>query len=49
MLVVPSFLAFGFLGYWEDSLDLLIIVGVSVAIAVAIGIPLGIWMAHSKS
>ncbi len=48
LLVVPSFLAFGFLGYWEDSLDLLIIVGVSVAIAVAIGIPLGIWMAHSK-
>ncbi|MBA2640097.1 MAG: ABC transporter permease subunit [Nocardioidaceae bacterium] len=48
LLVVPSFLAFGFLGYWEDSLDLLIITLVSVFIAVVIGIPLGVAMAHSK-
>jgi glycine betaine/proline transport system permease protein len=49
LIVVPSFLAFGFLGYWEDSIDLLIITLVSVAIAMAIGIPLGIGMAHSKA
>ncbi len=49
LVVVPSFLAFGFLGYWEDSLDLLIITGVSVTIALAVGIPLGVAMAHSKN
>lgn len=48
LIVVPSFLAFGLLGYWEDSIDLLIITLVSVAIAMAIGIPLGVGMAHSK-
>jgi glycine betaine/proline transport system permease protein len=48
LLVVPSFLLFGFLGYWADSIDLLLVVGLSVAISCAIGIPLGIWMAHSK-
>jgi glycine betaine/proline transport system permease protein len=48
LLVVPSFFAFGFLGYWTDSIDLLLVVGLSVSISCAIGIPLGIWMAHSK-
>jgi glycine betaine/proline transport system permease protein len=48
LLVVPSFLLFGFLGYWTDSVDLLLVVGLSVAISCAIGIPIGIWMAHSK-
>jgi glycine betaine/proline transport system permease protein len=48
LLVVPSFLAFGFLGFWSDSIDLLLVVGLSVTISCAIGIPLGIWMAHSK-
>jgi len=48
LLVAPSFMLFGMLGYWEDSLDLLIITGVAVVIAVAIGIPIGVWMAHSK-
>lgn len=48
ILVVGSFLAFGFLGYWVDSIDTLIVTFVAVAIAVLIGIPLGIWMGHSK-
>lgn len=48
-LVVISLLAFGFFGYWEESIDLLIITGVAVAICVVIGLPLGIWMSRSKA
>ena len=35
LLVLGSFLSFGVFGYWEDSLDLLIITGIAVALAVA--------------
>lgn len=49
LLVVATFLGFGLLGVWEDSVDLLIITNVSVLLAVVVGIPLGIWMAHSKA
>ena len=41
-------LAVGYLGYWEYSLDTLIITGVSVGLCVAIGIPTAIWMFRSK-
>ncbi len=39
----------GTLGYWEDTVDTLIITGVSVAVCILIGIPLGIWMSRSKA
>ena len=48
IIVAVSMLAFGFLGLWEESLDTLIVTGVSVVICVVIGLPLGIWMARSK-
>lgn len=48
LLTAVSFAAFGLLGYWEDSLDLLIVTLVAVALCVLIGIPTGIWMARSK-
>lgn len=48
LLVVPAFLLFGFLGYWADSVDTLLITLFSVLIACLVGIPLGIWMGHSK-
>jgi glycine betaine/proline transport system permease protein len=48
VLVLVGLLAFGFLGYWEDSIDLLIVTFVAVLVCVLIGIPLGIWMARSK-
>ena len=48
VLVVVSFLMFGFLGYWADSIDLLIVTGVAVTVALVIGIPLGVWMARSR-
>ncbi|KQW47516.1 ABC transporter permease [Nocardioides sp. Root1257] len=49
LLVVPSFFLFGFLGYWTDSVDTLLITLFSVLIACVAGIPLGVWMAHSKA
>ena len=48
LLVVPAFLLFGFLGYWAESVDTLLITLLSVAIACLAGIPLGVWMGHSK-
>jgi glycine betaine/proline transport system permease protein len=48
LLVVPSFLAFGFLGYWTDSVDLLLVTLLAVAVATIVGIPLGVWMGHNK-
>lgn len=49
VLVCGSFLAFGYLGYWQDSLDLLIITFFAVAIALLVGIPLAIWMSLSHT
>jgi glycine betaine/proline transport system permease protein len=48
VLVGVGLLLFGFLGYWSDSIDLLIVTFVAVAVCVIVGIPLGIWMARSK-
>jgi glycine betaine/proline transport system permease protein len=48
LLVAASFLSFGVLGYWEDSLDLLIITGISVVLAVVIGIPLAVLIGTSR-
>lgn len=48
ILVLVGLLAFGLLGYWPESIDLLIVTFVAVVICVLIGIPLGIWMARSK-
>lgn len=47
ILVLVGLLVFGFLGYWPDSIDLLIVTFVAVVVCVIIGIPLGIWMARS--
>ena len=47
ILVFVGLLLFGFLGYWPDSIDTLIVTFVAVFICVIIGIPLGIWMARS--
>lgn len=48
ILTLCCFAAFGLLGFWQDSIDLLIITTISVALSVAIGLPLAVWMAHSK-
>lgn len=48
ILALAVMLSFGWLGYWEQSIDTLIITGVSVVICVLIGLPTGIWMSRSK-
>jgi glycine betaine/proline transport system permease protein len=48
ILMAVSLLACGYLGYWEDSIDTLIVTGIAVAICAVIGLPLGIWMSRSK-
>jgi glycine betaine/proline transport system permease protein len=49
VLVVVGLLVFGIVGYWDDSMDTLIITGLAVAICCLIGLPVGIAMARSKS
>jgi len=48
VLAAAALLACGYLGYWQDSIDLLIITGVAVGLCVLLGLPLGIWMARSR-
>jgi glycine betaine/proline transport system permease protein len=48
VMTLVGLLLFGFLGYWDDSVDLLIITFVAVLVCVIIGIPMGIWMARSR-
>lgn len=47
LLIFLSFLSFGVFGYWEDSMDLLIVTLVSVGFAVIIGFPMAVWIALS--
>lgn len=47
LLVAATFLSFGVFGFWEDSIDLLIVTLVSVAFAVVIGFPLAVWIGLS--
>jgi glycine betaine/proline transport system permease protein len=47
LLVLGSFLSFGFFGYWADALDLLIITGIAVAITVVIGMPVAVLIGTS--
>ena len=49
ILVTLSFLFFGIVGLWPDSMDSLIITGLSVLFSMLIGIPIGIWMARSST
>ncbi len=43
-----SFLAFGAFGFWQDSMDLLIITFVAVGFTVLVGFPLAVWMGLSQ-
>lgn len=44
LLVLASFVSFGVLGYWDQSMDTLIVVLISVLLAVVIGMPLAVWI-----
>jgi glycine betaine/proline transport system permease protein len=49
ILVTLTFLFFGVVDLWPDSMDTLIITLLAVVICMVIGIPLGIWMARRKA
>lgn len=48
LLTLACFIAFAAMGYWQDSIDLLIITAIAVALSVAIGLPIAVLMAHSS-
>lgn len=48
ILVAASFFSFGLFGFWEESIDLLIMTGAAVALAVVIGMPLAVLIGTSK-
>ncbi|MDR6622501.1 ABC transporter permease subunit [Sinomonas atrocyanea] len=47
ILVAACVLLFGFFGYWQQSVDTLIVTFVAVGLCAVVGPPLGIWMARS--
>jgi glycine betaine/proline transport system permease protein len=49
ILVTVSLLLFGVVGLWPDSMDSLIITGLSVLFSMVVGIPVGIWMARNRT
>lgn len=48
LLALGTFVSYGALGYWSDSMDLLIIVGISVLVCVVVGLPLGVLAGTSR-
>ncbi|MDP2774504.1 MAG: ABC transporter permease subunit, partial [Nocardioides sp.] len=48
LLVAVCTSSFGVLGLWEDSLDLLVVTGMSVGVCLLVGIPAGIAMARHR-
>ena len=48
LLVAASFVSFGLFGFWEESIDLLIVTLLAVAAVVVIGLPIAIWIANSR-
>ncbi len=42
LLVLVSFLSFGVFGFWQDSLDLLVVTGMAVGISLLVGLPLAV-------
>ncbi len=48
ILTAVCFALFSLLGFYRDSMDLLIVTLLAVFFSVAIGLPLAVWMAHSS-
>lgn len=49
LLVTVATLLFGVLGFWEDSVDTLIVTALAVLASLVVGIPVGIAMARRKT
>ncbi len=47
-LTAVSILLFALMGFYEDSMNTLIVTLLAVALSSAIGLPLAVWMAHSS-
>ena len=47
LLIAATFTSFGLFGFWSDSIDLLLVTGLSVLVAVAIGMPLAVLVGTS--
>ena len=47
LLVLASFASFGLFGFWEESIDLLVVTFLAVGVTIAIGMPLAVWIATS--
>ncbi len=43
LLTFLGFLSFGIVGLWDESMETLVLVAISVVLSVIIGIPLGVW------
>jgi len=48
ILVTVSLLAFGIFGFWSESMDTLIVIGVAVLTCIVVGLPVGILMARNN-
>ncbi|MET0930303.1 MAG: ABC transporter permease subunit [Aeromicrobium sp.] len=48
VVTAVAFGVFGTFGYWQDSIDTLIVTFVAVLIVLLLGIPLGLWMGNSR-
>jgi glycine betaine/proline transport system permease protein len=46
IMIAVSFLLFGLLGFWQESVDTLIVTAIAVVASLIVGIPLGIAMAR---
>lgn len=46
--VVACFMSFGILGFWQASMDTLIVTFCAVGVALVVGLPLGVWMGNSR-
>ncbi len=49
LLVAGTFASFGLLGFWSDSVDLLLVTGLSVSVAVLLGLPLAVLVGTSAA
>ncbi len=47
LLVLASFASFGLLGFWQESIDLLIVTFLAVGATIVLGMPLAVWIATS--
>jgi glycine betaine/proline transport system permease protein len=48
LLTLVGFLSFAVVGLWDQSMETLVLVAISVALSVLIGIPLGVWAGVSE-